>query len=35
VVLGARSGDRVVVESGLEDGEQVLLDRPAGGKEAS
>jgi len=35
VVLGPRSGDRVVVESGLEDGEQVLLDRPAGGEEAS
>ena len=35
VVLGPRSGARVVVESGLEEGEQVLLDRPTGDEEAS
>lgn len=35
VVLGPRSGVRVVVESGLEEGEQVLLDRPTGDEEAS
>jgi HlyD family secretion protein len=29
VVLGARNGERVVVESGLEEGEQILLDHPA------
>ena len=35
VVLGPRSGARVVVESGLEEGERVLLDSPTGNEEAS
>ncbi len=35
VVLGPRSGARVVVESGLEEGERVLLDNPTGDEEAS
>jgi len=35
LILGPRSGARVVVESGLEEGEQVLLESPAATGEAS
>jgi cobalt-zinc-cadmium efflux system membrane fusion protein len=35
VVLGPRSGTRVVVESGLEEGERVLLDHPTDDEDAT